>query len=339
MKVNLSVIWVCSLSVVFLCIFEFGSTAKTSVGRPPTSSTTATTPVHHSRSSRKQPKTSNNANPTVSRPSTPKPSREVSGGSFPKSIRQLDIPTERRKTTNPKKYTTEGKLTFLESTVAGPTKVDFPKPTFSIPEKRSTKNSRNSNKLACPRENEVKFDLFPRKCERNKDCNSRTSNEICCSIFGAKSCVGGLPKPLEESTHSPIFGIIPRHCPQRPLAELWWEVKTCETDMDCWPRVCCPDGQRRYCRSSKPELDIVPVPVKRSINYLSEYLECTPAPPPIFDLHPKPCNSTIDCFPNVCCQEAGKKHCRPPKKSVLTFMANFLNLGLVKRLTKNLVIK
>ncbi|XP_055849209.1 uncharacterized protein LOC129914148 isoform X2 [Episyrphus balteatus] len=253
-----------------------------------------------------------------------------------KAVRQLDIPADRKKTTRtiPKKYTTEGKLTFLEST-GGPTKVDFPKPTFALPEKRSSKNPKKQ--LICPRENEVKFELFPRKCERNKDCNSWT--EICCSIFGAKSCIGGIPKPLEESTHSPIFGIIPRHCPQRPLAELWWDVKTCETDMDCWPRVCCPDGQRRYCRSSKPELDIVPVPVKRSINYLSEYLECTPAPPPIFDLHPKPCNSTIDCFPNICCQEAGKKHCRPPKKSVLTFMANFLNLGLVKRLTKNIVIK
>lgn len=64
-----------------------------------------------------------------------------------------------------------------------------------------------------------------------------------------------------------ILGVIPRKCPSRPLAELWWEVKECETDMDCWPRVCCPDGQRRYCRTSQPELSTVPVPVKRSFNY------------------------------------------------------------------------
>lgn len=72
---------------------------------------------------------------------------------------------------------------------------------------------------------------------------------------------------------------------------------------------------------------------------VTEYLECTAPPPPIFDLHPKACTSTLDCFPNVCCQEAGLRHCRPPKKSVLTLMANFLNVDFVKRLTQNIVIK
>ncbi|TMW50549.1 hypothetical protein DOY81_004362 [Sarcophaga bullata] len=171
----------------------------------------------------------------------------------------------------------------------------------------------------CPRESEVRFQLFPKICKIDDDCKVWNREEICCEIFGAKSCVTGLPKPLEETSHAPILGVIPRKCPSRPLAELWWEVKECETDMDCWPRVCCPDGRRRYC--------------------LSEYLECTPPPPPIFDLHPKTCTSTLDCFPNVCCQEAGLRHCRPPKKSVLTMLANVFNVDFVKRLTQNIVIK
>ncbi|KAI9584525.1 hypothetical protein GQX74_006420 [Glossina fuscipes] len=129
------------------------------------------------------------------------------------------------------------------------------------------------------------------------------------------------------------------HCPSRPLAELWWEVEECETDTDCWPRICCPDGRKRYCRTSQPELDTVPESVQRSFNYLTDYLECTPPPPPIFDLHPKVCTSTLDCFPNVCCQEAGLRHCRPPKKSVFTMLANVFNVDFVKRLTQNIVIK
>ncbi|XP_075152309.1 uncharacterized protein LOC142226257 [Haematobia irritans] len=194
-------------------------------------------------------------------------------------------------------------------------------------------------KFNCPRESEVRFQLFPKICSIDDDCKVWNRGEICCEIFGAKSCVSGIPKPLEETSHSPILGVIQRKCPSRPLAELWWEVKECETDMDCWPRVCCPDGRSRYCRTSQPELDTIPVPVQRSFNYLSEYLECTAPPPPIFDLHPKACTSTLDCFPNVCCQEAGLRHCRPPKKSVLTMLANVFNVDLVKRLTQNIVIK
>ncbi|KAM7363867.1 uncharacterized protein ACRADG_000607 isoform 2-T6 [Cochliomyia hominivorax] len=226
-------------------------------------------------------------------------------------------------------------------------------PTFNILSSRNEMNEdgekgkRNVDKengnlrerFDCPRESEVRFQLFPKICKIDDDCKVWNREEICCEIFGAKSCVSGIPKPLEETSHAPILGVIPRKCPNRPLAELWWEVKECETDMDCWPRVCCPDGRRRYCRTSQPELDTVPVPVQRSFNYLSEYLECTAPPPPIFDLHPKACTSTLDCFPNVCCQEAGLRHCRPPKKSVLTMLANVFNVDFVKRLTQNIVIK
>lgn len=53
------------------------------------------------------------------------------------------------------------------------------------------------------------------------------------------------------------------------------------------------------------------------------YWQCTPPPPPSYDLFPKPCRSTFDCFPNLCCQEKDKKVCRPPKKSILTLISNF----------------
>lgn len=60
-----------------------------------------------------------------------------------------------------------------------------------------------------------------------------------------------------------------------------------------------------------------------AIDMLSSYLQCTPAPPTAYDLHPKPCNNTLDCFPNVCCMEQGKKYCRPPKKSLLSLLTTF----------------
>ncbi|KAH8381411.1 hypothetical protein KR093_004479, partial [Drosophila rubida] len=222
--------------------------------------------------------------------------------------------------------------------IALPT-LNFPSGSGKDKEKDKRAAADLRQRFNCPRENEVRFQLFPKICKTDKDCVVWQRDEICCDIFGANSCVAGVAKPLEETAHAPILGLIPRKCPTRPLAELWWDVQECRTDMDCWPRVCCPDGRRRYCRTSQPELETVPVPVKRSFDYLTEYLECTAPPPPIFDLHPKACTSTLDCFPNVCCQEAGLRHCRPPKKSVLTLMANFLNVDFVKRLTQNIVIK
>ncbi|XP_055381291.1 probable myosin light chain kinase DDB_G0279831 [Condylostylus longicornis] len=211
---------------------------------------------------------------------------------------------------------------------------------FQLDQNQSLSKSFLSNdSLICPKETEAHFNLFAPNCKSHSDCTSWNKEFRCCTIFNSRNCHKGVPRPLEESSHSPILGIIPRKCPERPLAELFWDLKTCDTDDDCWPRVCCPDGKNRYCRTSTPEYESVPFQIGRPLAYVSEYLECTPPPPPIFDLHPKSCNSTLDCFPNVCCQEAGKKNCRPTKKSVLSFMANFFNTGLVRRLTNNLVIK
>ncbi|EDW96729.2 uncharacterized protein LOC6536436 [Drosophila yakuba] len=257
-----------------------------------------------------------------------------------KPMDQRTTAASRGTTTTTQKPTTDGPFR-----IALPT-LNFPhdnKDNSRDPQTDKEKGKRSAAELRlrfdCPRENEVRFQLFPKICKTDRDCAVWQRDELCCDIFGASSCVSGVPKPLEEAPHAPILGLIPRKCPSRPLAELWWDVQECSTDMDCWPRVCCPDGRRRYCRTSQPELETAPVPVKRSFDYLTEYLECTAPPPPIFDLHPKACTSTLDCFPNVCCQEAGLRHCRPPKKSVLTLMANFLNVDFVKRLAQNIVIK
>ncbi|XP_016975681.2 uncharacterized protein LOC108042070 [Drosophila rhopaloa] len=249
--------------------------------------------------------------------------------------------------TSSRTSTSTSTTTTLKPSTDGPFRIALPTLNFPSDDKDKEKDKEKGKRAAaelrlrfdCPRENEVRFQLFPKICKTDRDCAVWQRDELCCDIFGASSCVSGVPKPLEETPHAPILGLIPRKCPSRPLAELWWDVQECSNDMDCWPRVCCPDGRRRYCRTSQPELETAPVPVKRSFDYLSEYLECTAPPPPIFDLHPKACTSTLDCFPNVCCQEAGLRHCRPPKKSVLTLMANFLNVDFVKRLAQNIVIK
>lgn len=80
-----------------------------------------------------------------------------------------------------------------------------------------------------------------------------------------------------------------------------------------------------------------------ALESVSQYLQCTPPPAPVFDPHPKACNNTFDCFPNLCCAEAGKKHCRPPKRSILSlltgFAQGFSNISFIRDWTENLVIK
>ncbi|XP_041675090.1 uncharacterized protein LOC108110342 [Drosophila eugracilis] len=265
-----------------------------------------------------------------------------------KAAKTTRKPAEQRTSTTVRTPSRPSTTTTHKPTTDGPFRIALPTLNFPSDNNKDKEKDKEKGKRAaaelrlrfdCPRENEVRFQLFPKICKVDRDCAVWQRDELCCDIFGASSCVSGVPKPLEETPHAPILGLIPRKCPSRPLAELWWDVQECSTDMDCWPRVCCPDGRRRYCRTSQPELETAPVPVKRSFDYLTEYLECTAPPPPIFDLHPKACTNTLDCFPNVCCQEAGLRHCRPPKKSVLTLMANFLNVDFVKRLAQNIVIK
>ncbi|CAK1550502.1 unnamed protein product [Leptosia nina] len=174
-------------------------------------------------------------------------------------------------------------------------------------------------KLVCPKS--VASVLFPIPCENNSQCRLTSgADQLCCQ----GQCVKGLPAPrptVKEQSHQPILGVIPRECPAAPLGELLFEVQSCKTDADCWPRVCCPDGTRSYCRTAKARLDLVPVAnrIDGPIRMLESYLQCSP--PPEADTFPQRCSSSVDCFPNLCCAEGGKKHCRPPQRSFLSLLA------------------
>lgn len=228
----------------------------------------------------------------------------------------------------------------------------------------------NEDDLFCPNEREAKFELFPVICNSNQDCEKVGSHFRCCKLFGSQRCHEGLEKPLEDIDHerklswihSPVnarfsnesetkiyfpalFGI-PRKCPKDPLAESFWDVKMCDQDKDCdFPRICCPNGRKRYCMAGYTEPG--ELPVGRQIAYpvesLSQYFQCTPPPPTAFDKYPKPCNSSLTCFPNICCLEGGRKHCRPPKRNILaaltSFGQRFTNVGWLRDFTDNLVIR
>lgn len=72
--------------------------------------------------------------------------------------------------------------------------------------------------------------------------------------------------PHPHTCSAAILGVIPRKCPREPLAELFWDLQTCDSDRDCWPRVCCPDGARKYCRTAQPELDKSTLSVARQLS-------------------------------------------------------------------------
>lgn len=73
-------------------------------------------------------------------------------------------------------------------------------------------------------------------------------------LFGIRSNILHIPIIVTA-----LLGVIPRECPSTPLGELLFEVQTCKADSDCWPRICCPDGTRSYCRTARARLDLVPV--------------------------------------------------------------------------------
>ncbi|XP_073949977.1 uncharacterized protein isoform X1 [Choristoneura fumiferana] len=180
-------------------------------------------------------------------------------------------------------------------------------------------------KLVCPKAAQASFVLFPVPCENSAQCRASSgADHVCCEA----RCVRGVPAPrsapqqLPQASHQPLLGVIPRECPAQPLGELLFEVQSCKTDADCWPRVCCPDGNRSYCRTAKARLDLVPVvgnQIDAPVRMLEQYLQCTA--PPQYDLFPRQCSSSVDCFPNLCCAEGGKKHCRPPQRSLLALLA------------------
>uniref|UniRef100_A0A336M4K3 CSON009764 protein n=1 Tax=Culicoides sonorensis TaxID=179676 RepID=A0A336M4K3_CULSO len=227
-----------------------------------------------------------------------------------------------------------------------------PTSTTNIPKAISTKSGRKNEtneQYECPKDNEVPFQLFYTQCNSNKECKNLGPSQICCKLFGSKRCIEGKVVQPKEPKHEPILFVIPRKCPKpgQLLAETWWNIETCESDNDCWPRICCPDGKLKYCRTSQPEFESASIPAARQLatplESVAQYLQCTPAPPPVFDPHPKPCNNTLDCFPNLCCAEAGKKVCRPPKRSILSlltgFAQGFSNVSFIRDWTENLIIR
>lgn len=237
----------------------------------------------------------------------------------------------------------------------------------------------------CPGPDKHEFQLFPVLCTRHGECIRNIGNDYrCCKQFANRRCVKAEAKPIPEQMHqrkchenqypviqsihnflnlsAALLWVIPRKCPREPLAELFWQVQTCNSDQDCWPRICCPDGTKKYCRTSRPELERLQNPIVRQLSYrksnhpifillktgfiilfifffyyililalqsISGYIQCTPPPPPAYDKFPKKCNSTLECFPNVCCQEAGKKHCRPPRRSLLALVTGVAQVNTV----------
>ncbi|XP_049877828.1 mucin-5AC isoform X2 [Pectinophora gossypiella] len=178
-----------------------------------------------------------------------------------------------------------------------------------------------SQKLVCPKPGSAPVLLFPIPCENNAQCRVTSGpDQVCCE----RRCVKGVPAPRPTSkprSHQPLLGVIPRECPTAPLGELLFEVQSCKTDADCWPRVCCPDGTRSYCRTARARLDLVPIAnqIDGPVRMFEQYLQCTK--PPQYDLFPQKCSSSVDCFPNLCCAEGGNKHCRPPQRSLLALLA------------------
>ncbi|KAL3286255.1 hypothetical protein HHI36_000765 [Cryptolaemus montrouzieri] len=199
----------------------------------------------------------------------------------------------------------------------------------SITPPATTQNAKKIENLTetftfvCPGK-EVRIPFFSRPCSSNQECLPLGTQMVCCS----NRCIKGVPPPKPEIKHAPSwFGLVERQCPVDPIAEIL-DIKECQTDADCAPRICCldkyPNGSHKsYCRTAQPSLERFPAAERlmEPLRVFVGYMQCTPPPPPVLDLFPKPCKNTLDCFPNLCCQEGGKKYCRPPKRSLLSFVA------------------
>lgn len=152
---------------------------------------------------------------------------------------------------------------------------------------RTTKRVKNLvSDYSCPKPEMVPFRWFPLPCDSHKQCTkSMGKNYRCCEINSNsfKTCTKGIVKQIPEQKHTrrirgnilhkhndwplpfpALFGV-PVKCPKVPLAELFWNVQACETDNDCWPRVCCPDGRKKFCRSPNPEFKDAKTPFARQL--------------------------------------------------------------------------
>ncbi|XP_043465236.1 uncharacterized protein LOC122500389 [Leptopilina heterotoma] len=121
-----------------------------------------------------------------------------------------------------------------------------------------------------------------------------------------------------------------RWCPMETIPERL-PITPCKTDTDCneGKRICCPDknDEKLYCRTAAPNWNELPFQKSHAtLRNLLEYMQCQTPPENLLFFLSKPCNRTIDCLPNLCCQEGSKKFCRPPKKSLITLAAQATNV-------------
>ncbi|GFG31357.1 hypothetical protein Cfor_12924 [Coptotermes formosanus] len=109
-------------------------------------------------------------------------------------------------------------------------------------------SQKDKEELVCPPAS-VTLPVFSFPCKTQMDCD--ILGQLCCNVDGKMRCRKGVPRPTPKPVHMPLLGFIPRECPTNPVIEIL-PVKNCTSDSDCWPRICCPDGQQSYCRTSVP---------------------------------------------------------------------------------------
>ncbi|KAE9522869.1 hypothetical protein AGLY_016738 [Aphis glycines] len=118
-----------------------------------------------------------------------------------------------------------------------------------------------------------------------------------------------------------IFQLNNKSCPGFELPPVF-PRQHCESDRDCWPRICCGYGGglngQKYCRIPLPSWrnDLLKTITKSLRSSRPQYLQCSPPPPKRYDLFPRKCRTTVDCLPELCCPETGRNVCRPPKKLI-----------------------
>ncbi|XP_046426958.1 uncharacterized protein [Neodiprion pinetum] len=204
-------------------------------------------------------------------------------------------------------------LPAAKGTTEGPLKI-------SIGKTASSGSSNRVPEYVCPGNELLGLArIFSVPCETDSECVFLGADQRCCKL----RCRKGVLAPPREPEHRAVLGVN-RMCPKGPVPELL-PVKRCEADIECEEegRICCPDKDfKLYCRTAAPVWSQLPFPrAHAAIMSLMEYMQCQMAPPPVLDLFPQPCNRTIECLPNLCCQEGPSKFCRPPRKSVLALVA------------------
>ncbi|XP_031330032.1 uncharacterized protein LOC116161000 [Photinus pyralis] len=209
--------------------------------------------------------------------------------------------------------------------------------------RRTTVSQVDQKKIVCPpKDKRIPFFALP--CKSSKECQQWGPNLLCCTSY----CIRGITPLDPEPSHSPVLGVIDRVCPIYPTPE-FLNVQECVSDADCGPRICCQEANSRsageiksYCRNGAPRLHKLPAlkQLLLPLKTFAGYMQCSPSPPPFLDLFPKACESLLDCLPNLCCQENGKKVCRPPKKSFITFILaaskSISTSGVVRNLVKRI---